>query len=307
MFFRVLGILVVQDGEPSVPLLVPGAKERALLGRLLVSPSRAVPVDVLVADLWESGAPPSARRSLQAHVVRLRTALEPERPKGSPGRFVVRRGDGYVLAVPAEAVDSSCASAQAGVGRAALAVGDPGRARVVLRAAEGLWRGEPFVDWRDALWAQAERQRLRGLRATVVQARLDAELALGLHREVVADLEGLVVEEPLHEGWWVRLMLALYRCDRQADALAAGRRARSLLAEELGVDAGPALRRMEQAILDQSEVLEVAGPPPALELHPAKVPLSRERTDARLTTFGATDAAASTAGRRSFGRWCDGP
>src|SRR6185503_18987840 len=117
-----------------------------------------------------------------------------------------------------------------------------------------------FEDWRDASWAQAERRRLADVRASILEARIDVDLDLGRHRELVAELEARIAANPLREGWWIRLMLALYRSDRQADALAAGRRARACLMEELGVDPGPALARTEQAILHQTDDLML--PPP---------------------------------------------
>jgi DNA-binding SARP family transcriptional activator/WD40 repeat protein len=257
VFVRVLGALTVEAGEPSSPLVIAGAKERTLLGRLLVSLGDTVAVDVLVEDLWDGAPPPSARKSLQAFVVRVRSALEPDRPTGSPGRYVVRRGDGYALTVPADSVDVRVAAVAAAQARAALTVGEPRQARQRAVEALELWRGEPWADWRDAPWAQAERVRAADLRVGLLEVRLDADLALGTHREVLGELESLTAAEPLREGWWTRLMLALYRCDRQADALAAGRRARAVLAEELGVEPGPGLRRMEQSILEQSAELDV--------------------------------------------------
>jgi DNA-binding SARP family transcriptional activator len=262
VFLRVLGPLVVEAGDPSVPVVVPGAKERAVLGRLLVTPGRAVPVDVLVDDVWSGQPPPTARRSLQAHVVRLRTSLEPERPQGSPGQFVVRRGDAYALAVNPGSVDVGAVAVAASAGRAARAVGDLLSARRRFEAALAYWRGEPFEDWRTAGWAEGERRRLADLQATILETRVDVDLDLGRHRELVAELEARIAADPLREGWWIRLMLALYRSDRQADALAAARRARARLAEDLGVDPGPALARMEQAILIQADDLLLALPGP---------------------------------------------
>src|SRR5918912_1874746 len=156
VFMRVLGTLVVETGTPPVPLHVPGVKERALLGRLLVTPGHTVSVDTLAEDLWAGDPPRTARKSLQAHVVRLRSALEPQRPSGSPGRYVVRRGDGYALALPPDAVDVTVVSAEAAAGRAALASGDAAGARAHCVTALGLWRGDPFDDWRDAEWARGE-------------------------------------------------------------------------------------------------------------------------------------------------------
>jgi len=272
VFLRVLGTLVVETGKPPGLVPVPGAKERALLGRLLTAPGRVVPVNVLIDDLWDGTPPPTARKSLQAHVVRARTALEPQRPKGSPGQYLVRRGDGYVLAVGPEAVDATAAVSQAAAGRAAAAAGDLSSAREHLATALGYWRGEPFEDWRDAPWAQGERRRLADVRATIIEARVDVDLALGQHRDVVAELEALVAAEPLREGWWTRLMLAQYRSDRQADALAAGRRARAILADAQGVDPGPGLARMEELILTHSDDLllrPARAQPPTMTAGPA--------------------------------------
>jgi DNA-binding SARP family transcriptional activator/WD40 repeat protein len=251
---------------PPAVLPVPGVKERTLLGRLLVSPGRVVPVDVLVDDLWDGTPPPTARKSLQAHVVRLRTALEPERSRGSPGRYVVRRGDGYLLAVTADEVDTGIAGANAASGRACLAAGDATTARRRFASALDLWRGEPFADWRDAAWTAGERRRLAGLFAALLEGRIDAELALGLHRELIPELESLVTTDELNEAWWSRLMVAQYRSDRQGDALAVARTARARLVEELGVEPGPTLRLLERDILAQSEALTLAGDSPALTI-----------------------------------------
>ena len=271
VFVRVLGPLVVETGQPPTPTPVPGAKERAVLGRLLVSAGHAVSVDLLVEDLWEGRPPPSARRSLQAHIVRLRTSLEPSRPKGSPGQFVVRRGDGYALAVTPADVDAASATVAASVGRAERARGDLLGARDRFATALAYWRGEPFEDWRDAGWAQAERRRLADVRASILEARIDVDLDLGRHRELVAELEALVAAEPLREGWWVRLMLALYRGDRQGDALAAGRRARARLAEDLGVEPGPALASIEEAVLAHADRLLLEPPGPVAATVPGRV------------------------------------
>ncbi len=262
-----------------------------MLGRLLAARGHTVAVDTLIDDLWAGEPPPSARKSLQAHVVRLRSALEPERPKGSPGRYVVRRGDGYALTLPADSVDSGVAAAEAAAGRAALTAGDAAAARGNATAALGLWHGEPFLDWRDEPWAQAERRRLADLRTALTETRLDADLALGRHRELLGELEALTSADPLREAWWTRLMLALYRSDRQADALAAGRRIRALLAEELGVEPGPGLRRVEQAILEQSAALDGPHHAPVQQLAAVR---PREASSAcpyrGLAAYGPADA-----------------
>ena len=289
MFFGILGTLLVEADGPG-PVAIPGAKERLLLARLLICPGHAVAVETLVEDVWDRTPPPTARKSLQAHVVRLRSALEPDRPGGSPGRFVVRRGDGYAIVVDPDDIDARVLTSTAASGRAALASGAPDRARRLLTGAEALWRGDPLADWPDADWAAAERTRLTEVRVCVLQARLDAELALGRHREVVPELEALVTQQPLHEGWWTRLMLALYRSDRQSEALAAGRRARAVLVEELGLDAGPGLRGMEHAILRQDEsLIPSATQPPTWRTGP---PLASQACPYRgLAAYRPQDAA----------------
>jgi DNA-binding SARP family transcriptional activator len=248
-------LVVVGDNDAVVP--VPGAKERLLLGVLAAAAPGVVSVDRLV-DVLRDGEPPvTARKSLQAHVVRLRSALEPERPKGSTGRYVARRGPGYVLTVGPDAIDAHRVGDLVARGRARLSSGDPAGAVRQLTDALDSWRGEPYADWPDAAFADIERRLLAEVRASAVAGLLEARLALGRHAEVVPDLERLVAEEPLREGWWRLLMLALYRDGRQSDALAAGRRVRTVLADEVGADPGPGLREIERAILEQDPVLDL--------------------------------------------------
>lgn len=260
MLCAVLGPLEV-GGDDGEIVQVPGAKERQLLAVLAAACPAVVRVDRLIDLLWDGDPPPTARKSLQAHVVRLRTALEPGRPRGSPGKFVVRRGPGYALALDRESLDSLAFVDAAARGRALLSSGDPSGAKTELNRALDMWRGEPYSDWPVSLFAEAERRRLTGIRAAAQESRLEAELALGNHADVIPDLERLVVEQPLHEGNWSLLALALYRDGRQGDALDAVRRARSVLAEELGVDPGSRLRALEQAILEQDPALDSPAHP----------------------------------------------
>jgi DNA-binding SARP family transcriptional activator/WD40 repeat protein len=261
MRIAVVGPLEVHAGDGS-PVSVPGVKERLLLATLAAGAPGAVSADRLVDVLWDGAPPATARKTLQAHVVHLRSALEPGRPRGSPGRYVVRRGGGYGLAVERPALDSLHIGDLAARGRAELAAGSARDAERLLAAAVQLWRGEPFADWPDAAFAEPERRRLVEVRAGAVAGLLEARLALGRHPDVVPELERLVVEEPLREDWWRLLALALYRAGRQADALAALRRARGLLAAELGADPGSALREMEAAVLAQDPELELVAPAP---------------------------------------------
>ena len=256
MRFAVIGPLEVRTDDLA-PVVVAGAKERLLLAVLTAAAPHVVDTHRLVDTLWDGVPPVTARKSLQAHVVRLRSTLEPDRPKGSTGRYIVRRGAGYALAVDREAIDALHIGDLAARGRALLVSGDAEQAVRQLTAALELWRGEPYADWPDAPFADAERRRLAEVRVGAVTGLLEAQLALGRHSDVVPELEKLIAEEPLREGWWSMLMLALYRGGRQADALAAGRRARALLADELGADPGPDLRRVESAILAQDTSLDL--------------------------------------------------
>ena len=242
MRIAVLGPLEVQT-EDGAPLTVPGAKERLLLAVLAAGAPDVVSTDRIVESLWDGDAPATARRSLHAHVVHLRSALEPDRPRGSSGRYVVRRGAGYALAAGRDEVDATLMADLTVRGRARLAAGDAAAAASLLREALALWRGEPFGDWPDAEFADAERRSLSEVRHTATTALLEARLALGEHADVVPDVERLLVADALQESWWRVLVVALYRCGRQADALAAAQRARRVLAEELGADPGPELGR----------------------------------------------------------------
>jgi WD40 repeat protein/DNA-binding SARP family transcriptional activator len=265
----VLGPLEVTSTDGSL-LPVQGAKERLLLGILAAEGNRVVSVHRLVDLLWDGTPPSTAVKTLQSHIARLRTALEPARPRGSFGRYVVRRGPGYALAVERDEVDAVQFTGLVARGRARLASGSPAEARDEIAAALALWRGMPYADWPEAAFAEAERRKLAEVRVTAVEGRLDADLTLGRHAEVIPELERLVVDEPLHEGWWSRLMLALYRAGRQGDALAAARRARSTLADELGIDPGPELIRLEASILAQDPSLAAApGTPAPPQLRPA--------------------------------------
>jgi DNA-binding SARP family transcriptional activator/WD40 repeat protein len=279
MRIAVLGPLEVLTDELA-PIVVPGAKERLLLAVLARDAPGVVSTDRLTEALWNGDPPASAHKSLQAHLVRLRSSLEPGRPRGSTGRYVVRRGQGYALAVGREDIDALHLGDLASRGRAQLATGDPAEAERLLSAAVELWRGEPYADWPDAPFAETERRRLGELRTGALAGLLEARLQLGRLADALPELEALVTADPLREDWWRLLMLALYRAGRQADALAAGRRARALLADELGAEPGPALRAMEAAVLAQDPALDLPQPPsrePAPPPRDAMPPVVGER------------------------------
>ena len=244
MWFGVLGPLEVRaDGEQ---LAIKGVKERRLLGLLLSRANSVVPVDTIFEALWGTEPPPSAAKSVQVYAVRVRKMLE---PNGRPaeGSLVSRRGAGYMLRAARDQVDALRFADLVARAREAAGAGDI--AAQVLREALGLWRGSAYADFQDTLFGAAEAARLEEMRLAAVEARIDADLALGRHTEVIAELEGLVREHPLRERLWAQLMIAFYRGGRQSDALLAFRRARGGLVEEIGVEPGPELQALETAVL----------------------------------------------------------
>jgi predicted ATPase/DNA-binding SARP family transcriptional activator len=280
MRFGVLGPLEVRSG--GGPLTIKGVKERRLLGLLLSRTNSVVPVDDIIEALWGSEPPPSAAKSVQVYVVRVRKILEPGRRAGD-GSVLSRRGRGYALCADGGQVDALRFADLVARAREAAAAGAYDVAAPVLREALSLWRGAAYADFQDTLFGATEAARLDEMRLGALEARIDADLALGRHAEVISELEALVHEYPLRERFWSQLMLALYRGGRQADALAAYRRVRALLAEELGLEPGEELRALEQAVLRQ----EVLTPPPA----------ARGNLPVRLTSFvGREEELAAVGG-----------
>jgi YVTN family beta-propeller protein len=251
--FRVLGPLEVRaDG---VAVRVGGPKQRALLAMLVLSANRVVSRERLVDELADDQPAEAADRTLAVQVSRLRKALG----SGGGESRLVARAPGYVLRVDAGELDLWIFERALADGRRALEEGDPERAADLLREGLSLWRGRPLADLEFEPFARVEVERLEELRLSAVEERVDAELALGRHAAVVAELEALVAEHPLRERVRGQLMLALYRCGRQADALEAYRKGRSLLANELALDPSPRLRALEQAILRQDRELDQPG------------------------------------------------
>jgi WD40 repeat protein/DNA-binding SARP family transcriptional activator len=256
MRFGVLGPLEVIAG--SGPVRLGGQKQRVLLALLLVRPGRVVSVDALVQGLWGDDPPRSADKTLQSYVVHLRHALEPDRPRGAAGTVLVTRDPGYLLRVAPGELDAARFEELATHGRRLLGAGAAEAAATTLREALGLWRGEAFEEFPQVDACAAEAARLAELRLGAVEERVEADLALGHHRELFADLEDLTRQHPLRERLWGQLLLALYRCGRQAEALLAYQRARATLVGELGIEPGVELRRLHAAILAQDPDLQVA-------------------------------------------------
>ena len=277
MEFRILGPLEVADGGSLIAL--PGA-QRALLALLLLSVNEVVSSDRLIEALWGEHSPESGRTALQVRVSQLRKAL------GDAGALVVTRAPGYVLQLDAAQLD--LARFERLVAEADEA--DPLAAAAKLSEALALWRGAPLADLAYESFAQPAIARLQELRLVTVEKRIDADLTLGRHAELVGELELLVAEHPLREHLRALLMLALYRGGRQADALAVYQSARRELVQELGIEPSSSLRELEQAILQQDPALKLTptAPQPRAAHPPEPSPPAvgpRHNLPARVSSF----------------------
>ena len=241
--FRVLGPFEVWDGERLAPLS--GRKQRALLALLVLRARQLVPTDVIVEELWGEAPPRTARDALHNYVSQVRRVIGSE--------LLQTRDQGYLLAVEPDQVDLLRFERMV---KEADVTGTIDQRAAMLREALDLWRGAPLSDLTYEPFALREAPRLDALRLVARLALIDAELELGHSRDLVLELEALVTANPFHEHLYAQLMLALYRCGRQAEALAVYRRARKTLLELLGIDPGPELRCLEQAILRQAPELD---------------------------------------------------
>lgn len=252
--FGVLGPLSAEvDGSP-VPLQ--SAKTRVVLASLLLRPNRTVSIEELVDRLWDNDPPSGARNATQSYVMRLRKAL------GSAGALISTQPAGYLIEVSPDRVDL-------GRFRAGIAAADRARSQSQpeveareLRAALSLWRGMPLSDVPSELLHDHEVQRLVEERLSALERLMDVELSLGRHAEVIGELYALTEENRLRERFWGQLMFALYRADRQADALAAYRKVSTILRDELGIDPGDGLRELHQRILVSNKSPRATIPPP---------------------------------------------
>jgi WD40 repeat protein/DNA-binding SARP family transcriptional activator/energy-coupling factor transporter ATP-binding protein EcfA2 len=257
MEFLMLGPIAVRSASGDVAL--GGNKPRAVLAVLLLNPNRPVSAERLALALWGEDAPGGAVKTVQVHVSRLRKAL------GDPDVVTTTRA-GYVLRVRQGELDAERFEALVEDARQAMADGLAEDASAILREALALWRGPALAELNGEPFALAEIARLHEQRLTALELRVEADLASGRHAEIVGELRQLVADHPIREELAAQLMLALYRCGRQTEALEAYARARRALVEEMGIEPGPRLRARHEAILRQDAAL---GAEPASEDLPA--------------------------------------
>ncbi len=250
MEFRILGPLQVVDDRGS-EVRLGGAKHRALLAILLLSPGRVVSADRLIDEMWGDRGKGNLLANLQVNVSTLRRALAEvtDRP------LILGRSPGYLLDIAPDDVDAGRFDALVQQGRSALTGHRFSEAAALLADALALWRGPALADLADQEFAERHVAVLQDSRMTAIEDRVTADLACGRDGELVAELEILVSEHPLRERLWAHLMVALYRSGRQAEALRAYARARHTLVEEYGIDPGPALRSLEALLLRQDPQL----------------------------------------------------
>jgi predicted ATPase/DNA-binding SARP family transcriptional activator len=279
--FGLLGTLAVWT-EDSRLVAVPEAKVRALLADLLLHLGRPVSADRLIDDLWGDDLPVHPGGALHSKVSRLRQALENAEPGGS--ELVVFRPPGYLLRLGGDAVDERRFAALV---RRAGATEDPRGRAAVLADALALWRGPPLADFADAAFAQAAITRLEEQRLTALEDQAEARLALGEHSLLAGELGELIARHPLRERLRAAHMLALYRAGRQGEAVNSYLDLRSGLANDLGLDPGPGLAALYQAILEQAPRLQGAPAPATSAARP------RTNIPAMLTdVIGRTAAVA---------------
>jgi DNA-binding SARP family transcriptional activator len=233
-----------------------------------------VALDQIVDDLWDSAGPSGAGATVQTYVSQLRRILDPAKIERQPAGYVLHLADDALDAARFEQLSHDVRVSD-----------DPESQLDLADAALVLWRATPLLEFAGAAWADVPSARLTSLRANLVEQRVGALLALGRHADAVAPLEAMVVEAPLDERFWAQLVLALYRCERQGDALRALSRVRQILSEELGVQLGAELRELERRVLDQDPALS----PPRVATQPALI-----STAAPTATVADADAAPSS-------------
>ncbi|MDQ0757412.1 AfsR/SARP family transcriptional regulator [Streptomyces canus] len=262
MEIQVLGPLsATVNGDSIVPT---AGKPRQVLGLLALYPGRVVPVSTLMEEIWGTELPQSAMTTLQTYIMQLRRCIGSAMGSDAPGaakKILATRHGGYMLRIPPESVDVHTYERLAAAGQEAFERVDDARAARCYRQALALWQGPALVDVRRGPVLGIEVTRLEESRLMITERRIDADLRLGRHAELIAELTDLIARHSHHEGLHAQAMVALYRSGRQASALTVYRRLREGLIEELGVEPSPQLQRLHQAMLAVDPELDVvAGP-----------------------------------------------
>ena len=278
--FRILGPL--EATSPAGPVRLGGPRQRSVLALLLLEANRVVSIDRLADELYGEAPPVSAVTQVHRQISELRALLEPGRAAGSENSVIETRPPGYRILVAPDALDLALFERRAEAAGSALAAGDAEVSVELYREALAVWRGEPLADLAFEPFARPVIERLSELRLAVVEQCLEAELALGRGAELVAELEGLVTENPLNERLRGQLMIALYRAGRQPDALEAFRSGRAALVEAFGLEPTPALKELEARVLQQDPALDGRSRP-----QPAPA-----REELRTVLIAVRDAAA---------------
>jgi YVTN family beta-propeller protein len=247
--YRILGPLEVRDGGRSISLGT--AKQQALLAVLVLHADKFVPREQLIDELWGESPPPTAAKAVQVYVSHLRKLLA-----HNGEQAIITRPHGYVLALDGEGIDALSFERLSGEARELAAGGDAERAAALFREALELWRGPALAGLMFESTAANEVERLEEERIAVLMDRIDCDLSLGRHEQLVGELEGMVAQHPLRERFRGQLMLALYRSGRQADALRVYREGRDALVDQLGLEPSEPLQRLERAILVHDPALE---------------------------------------------------
>jgi DNA-binding SARP family transcriptional activator len=281
--FRILGPCeVVRDGDP---LRLGGPKQRAVLAMLLLEANRVVSIDRLAEDLYSDARPASAVTQIHARISQLRKLLDPEAPVATGGSLLETRAPGYVIKLSSDQVDLHRFERWTKAAAEAHAGGEYETAASRVADALALWRGPALADLAYESFAQTVIARLEDMRLAALEQQMDAWLALGRDADAVSTLEALIAAHPFRERLQAQLMLALYRSGRQAEALDAYRKARAALIEHFGIEPTPALRELQQAILNQAPALAPgSGISPRAGVTP---PPGRART----VVLAASDAA----------------
>jgi DNA-binding SARP family transcriptional activator len=256
--FCVLGPLqVFYDGAP---VRIGGAQQRAVLAFLLVERQRAVSMDQIADALWAERPPAGHAATIQTYIYHLRETLEPDRAKGEPPRFLVTEPGGYRLDIDPGAIDEGEFECLIESGERLLSQGSPADSVADLDRALSLWRGTVLADLSGFDFAVRHGGRLDELRWRAIESKIDAELALGRHGAMLANLNSFADSQPLREHLQAQRILALYRAGRQADALSAFRSVRARLREELGIEPSAELTDLHQSMLNQDAALLLERP-----------------------------------------------